>query len=410
MLPAFRTTGRLANAGASLAFMLAVGRTFAAEEMSQWAVLGSAIGALTVLCGYPIRLGIFQFYPRYAAAGVQPTFRGHLVLLQVAMIGAATATIVAFYGGTLSCPELMLLCASLSGRIIFELVAEILRAERSYAAQRLLLTIYVLRSAALTVGAAFAVIRGSELDVSEALGALSLSFLVPALLGVCLSDIRPMMAGTLAQKMWRRVSLYLRYTLFLAIPFALDSVTIYVERHLYAVYVPPGPAAEYFIWADLSRYYFTLMGVLYSFEVLPDVLAHRHRRGRLWRRHAASSATFILAVLCGLFLGIMVKTFEPGLVLGSKQSYADIYQFLCIPLGAIFWMARTQVLGMFFQMKRQTYLHSLLAVICLAVFGALAAAAWAAGTLPVYFYFLVPAANLVSLALYLGHALSRGVR
>lgn len=409
MSPVFRTAGRLANAGASFAFMLAVGRAFAAHEMSQWAVLGSVIGALTVLCGYPIRLGVFQFYPRYRAAGAPTTFCGHVLLLQIAIIGLLTAGLIAFYSPIAGYVEVIIASAALAGRIVFELVAELLRAQRAAKAERLLLAMYVLRSAALMAGAAFALIRAPELEVAEALGALSLSFLIPASLGALLAKFRPMIAGARSRNMARRVVQYLRYTVFLTIPFLLDSVTIYIERNLYVAHVPAGPAAEYFVWADLARYYFTLMGVLYAFEVLPDLLA-RDTGGPRRARFTVSSVIFGLAVICGLSLGIVVRTFEPGLVLGAKQSYADAYQFLCILLGAVLWMVRTQVLGIFFQARRQTHVHSLLAVICLSVFATLIAAAWAAGGVAEYFYFLVPVANLASLVLYLLYRMTPGAR
>lgn len=414
-MPLLRPASRLANAAASFVFILSTARSLNAEEVSDWAVIGALVGTLTVLSGYPLRLGIFQFFQRYKAAKASEAFAGHLLFLQLLTVSLSVLVLIGAKVPSGDVAQAIVAGAALAGRVVFELVIELLRAARTSRKDRTLVLMYSLRSAALCAGAGVAVARGTSFTAVEAFAVLAISFYVPLAYGLSAENVQPMFNGLLSRRARRHITSYLRYTVFLTIPYLLDSATLSIERAAYAVLVAPGRVAEYFVWADLSRYYLNLVAVLYAFEVLPELLARsrtlsvaeqRDRRAFL----ASRSKLLVAAVVGGIAVALTTHFAAPRVVLGQKQPYANFAEFISIIAGVLLWMLRTQILAIHFQMRRTVYVHSVLAIICVVMFIVVMYVFYLFGSVERHFYFFVPLANALSIMLYIVYAAVKSAR
>lgn len=406
MMPLLRPASRLAQAAGSFIFTIAVGHTLSAENISDWAVLGVVIGTATVLGGYPFRLGIFQFYPRYEAASASDRFRGHLLFFQLLTVGALLAVMAATVPFVGAVAQVGVASLVLAGRVVFELVTELLRAARSDREGRYLLSMYLLRATLLVAGAGVAVTRGSAFTVGEAFGVLAASFHLPAVFGLVALRMRPLISGAFGRHAWRHAVTYLRYTVFLTIPFLIDAGTIFVERTVYAAFVAPDRIAEYFVWSDLVRFYLNLVGLLYAFEVLPELLARNRQLTSAEHQRAKALSRFrvmllVTAIAGGLAVAMIVHIVAPQIILGNKESEASITEFLSIIFGSLLWMIRTQILSIKFQKNRQVSLHAIIATVCFVIFGVLILIAKQFGVIDKLFYYMIIISNAGAMIFYI---------
>lgn len=260
---------------------------------------------------------------------------------------------------------------------------------------------YVLRCATLVAGAALTVLPGFGLP--HALSMLGASFLLPVLAcaGVFRRFCLPKPRGL--RRLRYRVRRYLRYTAFLTAPFLIDALTVMTERMAYTAVLPPQQAAEYFVWADIARLYVNLVGVLYTFEALPELLSERllEQDASARVRMTIIAVVATAAALLGLVLYVTAHTNFPELVMGQKPVQANVWEISSLYLGMLLWAGRIQLLGMYLQKSRRVSTHAMLSASCFLIHCCILLGAYASSATMQLLYYVPLLSNGLCITGYL---------
>lgn len=364
-----RPISRLVNAIGSFFFLLMVLRTLDAESLINWATISVAIGISVVLASYPVRLGVFQYYPRLEGTLAPKEAAGRFFTYQTLLLLMCAAVNLFFWRSRFDSSMLLMLCLILVARASFELKIDLLRAREAANSFRII-SLYFCRSMILFGGAILLHVWNFQNLLITALCILLLSFSLPILFFWTDFRVTARAFDVFNRKNIRRIFNYLRYTIFLTIPFFIDAVILFVERYVYANLADTARVAEYFVWSDVSRFYFNLIGILYLFEALPQAL---RRRSNLSVTTKSSSLQFMRKVFfltsaCGLLVLVSVKTFHPALLLGTKESIASTLEIACLVAGMWLWMYRMHILNIYFQRRRNTFGYFILSAFAGIVF------------------------------------------
>ena len=377
-------------------------RTLDAESLISWATISVTIGISVVVGSYPVRLGVFQYFPRFQKILHPKEAAGRFFTYQLFLLFVVVMAVIFLWQDRFDFFVLTLLCFTFVARSSFELLIDLLRAQESTNSSRVV-SLYIVRSAMLLGGAAVLHVGDFEQPLLVALFILFASFLVPGILFI--GELRFKVRGLLFfnGKNIRRIAEYLRYSIFLTIPFFVDAVILFIERYIYANLSDTSRVAEYFVWSDICRFYFNLVGILYLFEILPQAL----RRNSKATTAAESSfrqlfrKLFAITSLFGFIIFIAIKLFQPSLLLGAKESIASPVEVAAVAGGMWLWMYRMHILNIYFQQRRNTFGYFVLSVCTGIAFLIMLFYFERESSLSGVLYFLFPISNLLVISLFL---------